>query len=361
EDIDPALLLAASSPLLLNKNIAPLPTTTLYESIYTPFRDNLPRIFGSLSAVCCTIGVSKMYGLHQTLDPRLLSFAIASAEYGLKGVSAFLGFTLEKWLYARKDNPHLASIHKTLAKLEGIGIGFANYGHQVLPTNIQAFTMSLPIGFFLGVSTSRMQRINEVEDMILARNSEILSPRTERQENKITTYNKKSILYHVTTTLAFEAIGLYIHFKGGEEAKGLDVFFSLTPLVYYATRFGFSKKPTIENASTLQRIGHFALHKSPQVLSEELNYWLSFVLANAIAKTDTNARIFYIGQSILFGSIEGALFTIDGQEDEAADAGLETTLSRRQKILHKLRAATTRNYARMDILIKNLAINFKPN
>ena len=160
-------------------------------------------------------------------------------------------------------------------------------------------------------------------------------------------------------TAIFEAVGIYFLKNEKEDTVGYDVFFMLTPAIYYLTRYLFSKQQA--EHSSVQRFGHFLLHKSPQVISEELNYGLSFAYSGCVARTDQNARIYFVFQALLMGATEGALFAIDAEEDKDPLDGVPESIildqtREKRKLLNKIRKLNTANYSRMDILM-NLMVH----
>jgi hypothetical protein len=306
-------------------------------------QEKLPLILGIISTLTCVAGLGAMFAFTELANPRKLTLGIAAAEYGVKGLGIVLGFKMERLLDKYKTNPTCANIQNALSLAENIGIGLAVYAHRYLLTNISAFSVVFPIGFFLGTNISRMHRLSQIEDQIV--DSSTLDPGLPR-------FTLPSVVAHLVMSALFEAAGVGFLLYGNEDTVGLEVFFLLTPPIYYITRFGFSQKQA--HNSGFQKIGHFLMHKSTLVLSTELNYGLSFVFAHAVLPTDQNARIFYVFQALLFGSTQGALFAIDKEEDLSF-----SVQGAKRQLLRKIRVSNTSNYARIDILITSLTQTFK--
>ena len=342
------------------------------QKIVSVFQKIAPALVAVASAALFISGLTSMYSYNLANANRALTWSIAFAEYGLKGLCALLGYGVERLLEANKGKPAFAKIHSILSKIEGISIGFSIYAHQVLPTNVQAFGFVAPMGYFLGQNMSRMLRINALEDKLLAlrstallandgngdveANGGVTSPRTQVRPG----CTRWSFFTHALAASAFIGSGVYFLLKGSPDTVGLEVFFLVTPAFYYISRFVFSKHKCQD--SSWRKAGHFLFHKSSQVMSEQLNWALSDVRAHAIAQTVTNAQIFFVFQGLLFGGfVEAPLFAIDEEEDIAeAEESTAIQRSERRLLLKKIRAEITRNFARMDLITISVFNIFKP-
>jgi len=303
----------------------------------------LPLVLGVISACTCAIGLYSMNSFSLFGAPRKLTLAIAAAEYGIKGLGVALGFQAERLLEANRQSSACLSIQKALSLVENIGIGACVYSHGHLLTNARALGFVFPLGFFLGTNISRMHRLSQIEQDIM--DASDLDPGISR-------ISVPSIVLHAFTIDLFAVIGLYYILNWDEDTIGFDVFFPLVPVIYGITRFIFSQRQS--HNSRIQKMGHFLLQKSALTLSTELNYGMSFVFAGAVKPTDTNARIFYVFQALLFGSTQAALFAID--EEENLSFSLQ---GQKRQILRKCRVASTSNFARIDILINTLSHTFR--
>ena len=313
----------------------------------------IPLIAGtSIALTLMTTGLVGMYALGQAGSPRTLSLATACAIYGIKGLGAILGYATERYLEANKANCALKVINSGISKIEGIGMGLCYLGNKATPINASASFLALPIGFLLGTSISRMMRMSELQDSFFA-----MVDHEQNEALSKSRCDKSSFILHTLAFIAFEVAGACFLKFGTDDTIGYEVFFMLTPFLYAIIRFLFSKEQS--NNSRVQKAGHFLLHKSPQLISEELNYSLSFAQIKAITQNESNLRIFYVFQSLLMASIEASLFELDEHEDRVRRE-TQITIDTEQKlaILGKIRREATRNYARMDMIIPVLANTF---
>ncbi len=303
----------------------------------------------ALSGISCVAGVSALYSAGLDERPRLLSLPVLAAEYGMKGFAGIFGFLFSEWLIAHKTTGWGMLALRALSMVESGGIGLGTYYHRILKKNMQAFAMMVPIGFLLGTYVSKIRYLNALEDRICQES------RQESRHESIppSRCSRAAVLSHAIAASCFWGPGIYFLLKGTAETMGLDVFFLLTPAIYAITRFAFAKQG---NDSLCRRIGHLCLHKATPIMSAELNYWLTF-RGIGINKTEQNARILYVFQSLLFGSIEGSLFTMDAQQDQDAHQVFGNVDDRR-KITRWVRAETVRSYARFDLLMIMLANAF---
>jgi hypothetical protein len=321
------------------------------ERIQAIMSAHIPHIITLAGAVSFVAGLSSMVVKGEVYGPRVLSASVLAAEYGLKFLSAACGFLIERYLDHNQQSPVYEKLAKLLTKLESIAIGLSLFGHGNYKTNVQALFTILPIGFFLGSSVSKMLVVNDMEKAILHMNGDLGVTGLECRFSHVAS--------NIVMTALFEGIGIYFLSNEKEDTVGYDVFFMLTPAIYYLTRYLFSKQQA--ELSSVQRFGHFLLHKSPQVISEELNYGLSFAYAGCVRRTDQNARIYFVFQALLMGATEGALFTIDAEEDKdllegVPEALIEDRTIEKKKLLNKIRKLNTANYSRMDILM-NLMVH----
>ncbi len=335
------------------------------------FKKIVPLLVGVASATLFIGGLTSMYSYNLANASRALSFSIAFAEYGLKGLCALLGYAVERKLEANKGNPCCATIQSLLSKIEGVSIGFCLYAHQVLPTNVQAFGFVAPIGYFMGQNMSRMMRIDALEDKLSAKRTALLENDGNGDVEKASVGTSQRVLprpgcdgrsffTHALATSAFIGSGIYFLLKGTPDTVGLEVFFLVTPAFYYISRFVFSKHKC--QGSSWRKTGHFLFHRSPLIMSEQLNWALSNARAGAIAHTVTNARIFFVFQALLFGAfVEAPLFAIDEEEDIAEiEERSVVQISERRLLLKKVRGEITRNFARMDLMAIIVFSIFKP-
>lgn len=331
---------------------APIAVPAPVEGTLTPYvnaiKNNPLLVIGATSATCFAFSVLNMGLSNQITVPRMLNLSILLAEYGLKGVGGALGYKVAQVLNANKENAVCKKISKTIGKIEGLGIGLSLYGHQILPTNINAAAVMLPIGFLLGSSIFRMVKVSKLEDVILEIEAKKYGPVPPPP-----LCTRSSVIAHVATTTLFEAVGCYLWLKGPPQMLGYEMFFTAVPIFYGITRFGFSKVHT--HHSLPRKFGHFIFQKSPQLIAEELNYGVSFLHAGLIAKTVSNARIYFLAQAALFATIEASLFALDAAEDaEKQRAELEEVspeTSHRLKVIRTIKNTTTRNHARMDMIL----------
>ena len=314
------------------------------------FQKHAVSLIAFSGLVAFASGLIAMSQNDELSTPRLLTPSIAFAEYGLKACGISLGVFFERYVNKNEESKEVQVIGSILTKLESVAIGLALYGHGKYKSNLQALFTVLPIGFFLGTSVSKMLVINRAERELLAMSGDLM------QAGEGLTCS--SVLSHAMMTALFEGVGLYFLLNPSDDTVGYEVFFTFAPAVYYITRFVFSKKQA--EKTSFHKVGHFILHKSPQVISEELNYGLSFVFARAVLRSDQNARIYFILQALLFGAIEGALFAIDEQEDKDEYTTLPTKMVsqsyvQKKQLLNKIRKLNTSNYSRMDILMTTFA------
>lgn len=323
----------------------PSPPQSSTEKVISFIKNNRRQLIAGTAAALSlyVTGATCMYLFNQIVTPRVCSGFILLTEYGLKGLGGVLGYTVEQLLHADRQNPTCKKISKILSRIDGLSIGFALYGHQVLPTNIEAALVTLPIGFFLGTSISKMRRVSELEDRVFAKNAVLKRP----------SLTHTSIAIHVTTTALFWSVSGYLWYAEIPKSVGYDLFLTLVPPIYFFTRFVATK----ERSAFL----HFLLQKNPQLLAEELNYGVSFLKAGLIEETISNAHYYFAAQATLFATVEAALFTLDQIEDlilENEEQPGSPEAQARLQMITALKNMTTRNHARMDMIFYILLNTF---
>lgn len=232
-----------------------------------------------------------------------LSGALVAVEYGIKGISFVAAQMIEPFIHQKsKTSENWSIAYKSFDAMYSFGSGLALYEHEILSSNIGRMLTNIPVGFFLGLTLTQQNRFYE--------------KRKEMEQGMILKKETTAKVTHVVTLLGFAAFAWYFKVYETEETAGLYALFISTPATYLIARFCFPPKAPGVEMLKIRELGHILFHNCPQLPSEEITYWLTFVERGLIKRSELHAAYFQAAQGVLLGSSQAALLALTQRENE---------------------------------------------